>query len=318
MPKTICLLAYNGMELLDFAGPQSAFYEASQLNDASYALQVIGFDEKPITCEAGLKIVPSIAMQDISNCHTLIIPGGKGSRSSLISQNQLSALSELMFKSLRVVSICTGAFLTARAGLPKETVVATHWAFVGDLKKKFPSLKVDEERLFVCDGKYWSSAGVTSGIDLTLRLIELDEGRELAHHVAKHLVVYIKRSGNQKQFSDILDIQTPKTQRIQLISNWIKQHLSEDISVSRLAELIHVTERQCHRVFLQETNLTPAQYVEKYRMQVASELLNEDETQLSAIASVVGYKSYGGFARAFERNFSVTPSHYRKAFLSGD
>jgi transcriptional regulator GlxA family with amidase domain len=315
MPKIICLLAYNGMELLDFAGPQSAFYEASQSKNDSYEVLTIGLDAEPITCAAGLTIVPSIAIWDVGDCHTLIIPGGKGSRSPSFTERQLCAISALMHKSLRVVSICTGAFLSARAGLPHGTVVATHWAHGDELKQQFPSLAVDDESLFVSDGKYWSSAGITSGIDLTLRLIELDEGRELAHHVAKHLVVYIKRSGNQKQFSDILDLQTPKTQRLQLISDWIKQHMSEDITVRRLAELIHVTERQCHRIFLRETNLTPAQYVEKYRMQVASMLLTDKETPLNAIASVVGYKSYEGFARAFERNFSVTPGNYRKAFL---
>jgi transcriptional regulator GlxA family with amidase domain len=314
MPKIICLLAYEGMELLDFAGPQSAFYEACQALNESYELHVVGFSNGIVRCEAGLQITPSKLVNDIHECHTLIIPGGKGARCSYINCTQLTSLSSLMTKSERVVSICTGAYLTARAGLPNNTHIATHWAFVDDLKKQYPSLNVDREKIFVEDGKYWSSAGVTSGIDLTLRLIEIDHGLALAHHVAKHLVVYSKRSGSQKQFSNVLAIQKPRTDRIELVINWIKEHVDEVITVKRLCELIHLSERQCHRLFLKETKMTPAQYVEKYRMQMASELLATTDKEIKAIALVVGFATYTGFVRAFERNFSVTPTAYRKAF----
>ncbi|WP_448549544.1 GlxA family transcriptional regulator [Thalassotalea fusca] len=315
MPKTICLLAYEGMELLDFSGPQSAFYEAIQVQSESYELQVVGFSKNVIKCEAGLQIIPSKLIDEIDECHTFVIPGGKGARSSHIKPNQLASLSSLMTKSERVVSICTGVYLTAKAGLPTNTNVATHWAFVDDLKKQYPSLNVDREKLFVQDGKYWSSAGVTSGIDLTLRLIEVDHGTALAHHTAKHLVVYSKRSGGQKQFSNVLDIQKPRSDRIELIMNWIKEHIDEVITVKRLSELVHLSERQCHRLFLKETEMTPAQYVEKYRMQIASELLATTGREIKSIALVVGFETYNGFSRAFERSFSVTPTAYRKAFL---
>ena len=315
MPKVVCLLAYDGMELLDFAGPQSAFYEALQVQSESYELQIVGFSKKAIKCEAGLQIIPSKLIVEIGECHTFIIPGGKGARSSHIKPNQLASLSFLMSKSERVASICTGVYLTARAGLPANTNVATHWAFVDDLKKQYPLLNIDREKLFVQDGKYWSSAGITSGIDLTLRLIEIDHGNTLAHHVAKHLVVYSKRSGNQKQFSNVLDIQKPRSDRMEFIINWIKEHIDQVITVKRLSELIHLSERQCHRLFLKETEMTPAQYVESYRMQMASEFLATTSREIKSIALVVGFETYNGFARAFERSFSVTPTAYRKAFL---
>lgn len=315
MSKVVCLLAYDGMELLDFAGPQSAFYEALQVQSESYELQVVGFNKKAIKCEAGLQIIPSKLIVEIDQCHTFIIPGGKGARSSHINPNQLASLSLLMSKSERVVSICTGVYLTARAELPPNTNVATHWAFIDDLKKQYPLLNVDREKLFVQDGKYWSSAGITSGIDLTLHLIEIDHGTTLAHHVAKHLVVYSKRSGNQKQFSNVLYIQKPRSDRMEFIMNWVKEHIDEVITVKRLSKLIHLSERQCHRLFLKETEMTPAQYVEKYRMQMASELLATTDREIKSIALVVGFETYNGFARAFERSFSVTPTAYRKAFL---
>jgi len=315
MAKVICLLAYEGMELLDFSGPQSAFYEALQAQSESYELQVVGFSKDVVRCEAGLQVIPSKLIDEIDECHTFIIPGGKGARVLSLKHLQLASLRLLMSKSERVVSICTGVYLTARVGLPANTKVATHWAFIDDLKKQYPQLSVDLDKLFVQDGKYWSSAGITSGIDLTLRLIEIDYGTALAYHVAKHLVVYSKRSGSQKQFSNVLDIQTPRSDRMELIMNWIKEHIDEVITVKNLSELAHLSERQCHRLFLKETNMTPAQYVEKYRMQTASELLATTEREVKTIALAVGFQTYNGFARAFERSFSVTPTAYRKAFL---
>lgn len=315
MRKLICLLAYEGMELLDFAGPQSAFYEALQGMDDSYELKIVGFDRSIVQCEAGLQFIPSTSMDDICACHTLIIPGGKGARSLSITPSQLESLNRLMLNSERVATICTGAYLIARTGLPDNTTIATHWAFTSDLQSQYPALNVEREKLFVQHGKYWSSAGVTSGIDLTLRLIEIDYGVGLAHHVAKHLVVSSKRSGNQKQFSNVLDIQKPKSDRLAKIISWIGEHIDEIITVKQLSDLVYLSERQCHRLFLKEANMTPAQFVEKYRMQLASDLLATTDKEIKTIALVVGFRTYHGFARAFERCFSVTPTAYRKAFL---
>ncbi|BBN82335.1 transcriptional regulator [Pseudoalteromonas sp. A25] len=316
MYKRICFLAYEGMELLDLSGPQSAFYEASQAVSDSYSLKVIGFNNGPVRCEAGLQIMPELAISEVEECHTLVIPGGKGSRSESFTAQQLQALASLMSRCERVVSICTGVYFTARAGLKEGTNVTTHWAFIEDLKMQFPHLNVDCEKLYVQDGRYWSSAGVTSGIDLTLRLIELDLGKAASHQVAKHLVVYLKRSGNQKQFSDLLNMQKPRTPRMEMVNEWIKEHVHEEISVQDLAQVVHLSERQCHRLFLSETDNTPAQYIEKYRMQLASELLATSDKSIKSIAFSLGYHTSHGFNRAFQRNFSVSPSAYRSAFLT--
>ena len=314
MTKTICILAYEGVELLDLSGPQSAFFEANQCQPDSYEMKVVGFSTKPVTCEAGLQIIPELSIEDIGNCHSLIIPGGAGSRSDSITESDLEKLRKLMAHSERVVSICTGAYLLARTGLPSGTKVATHWAFAEKLKSAFPALTVESAKLYIRDGKYWSSAGVTSGIDLTLSLIEADCGKAVAHYVAKHLVVYMKRSGNQKQYSDLLDIQSPRQDRLGNVIDWIRDNIGRDITVSLLAEQLCLRERQCHRFFIDETGLNPAAYVEKFRMQVASDLLVSSEREMKAIAGLVGFSSYDGFRRAFIRNFSVSPSAYRNAF----
>jgi len=316
MVKRICFLAYEGVELLDLSGPQSAFHEAEQVRSGTYQIQVVGFDKQIVTCEAGLQIIPSASLNEIDECHTLIIPGGKGSRSTTISACQLEELSYLMSKCERIVSICTGAYLMARAGLPCNTEITTHWNFIEDLQNKYPDLNVNLENIYVNDGRFWSSAGVTSGIDLTLKLIELDLGKDVAHQVAKYLVIYLKRSGNQKQYSDLLDMQAPKTKRMETVSHWIREHIGEQMNVANIANIVHLSERQCHRMFLSETNNTPAQYIEKCRMQLASELLITSDTNIKAIALKVGYNTTNGFNRAFERNFSVTPTAYRKDFLT--
>ncbi|MCC2616380.1 DJ-1/PfpI family protein [Aestuariibacter halophilus] len=316
MKKNISILVYQGVELLDLAGPQSAFNEASHFVAGAYDIDTIGFDTAPVTCEAGLQLKPNKALYNIVDCHTLIIPGGNGARSETITPQQLADLAALMSRCERVVTICTGAFLAARAGLPPGTRVATHWAFLDSFHQQFPELQIERDKLYIRDGNYWSSAGVTSGIDLSLSLIEQDCGKAAAFHVAKYLVVYLRRAGGQKQFSDPLQLQTPKTERMAFISDWITAHVSEVISVSRLAEKLHLSERQCHRWFMQHSGHTPAQYVEKCRMQVACELLASSEQALKAIGACVGYSTYDGFKRAFERHFTVSPCAYRNAFSS--
>ncbi|NVK55116.1 MAG: helix-turn-helix domain-containing protein [Alteromonadaceae bacterium] len=315
MTKIVCILAYEGVELLDLSGPQSAFHEANQTNPGSYKLIVAGFENAPVTCEAGMQIIPEKTINQIERCHSLIIPGGAGSRSPSITDTHLAALKSLAARCERVVSICTGAYLLARTGLPSGTTLATHWAFAKHLKAAFPDIEVDSSKLYRRDGRYWSSAGVTSGIDLTLSLIEQDYGKSIAHYVAKHLVVYMRRCGNQKQYSDVLDIQSPANNKIDSVVNWLHHNMSQDITVIRLADLLCMSERQCHRFFKDNTGLTPATYVERFRMQVASDLLASSTKEIKVIASQVGFQSYDGFRRAFERNFSISPSAYRQAFL---
>jgi transcriptional regulator GlxA family with amidase domain len=314
MTKRICLLAYPDMELLDLSGPQSAFHEANSLVQDSYELTVVGFNQLPITCEAGTVILPSQTIYQISQCDTLIIPGGKGSRSVLITSEEIEALEMLAMNSRRVVSICTGAFLLAQIGVPIGAKVTTHWAFLDGLKASYPHLLVEKEKLYVRDGKYWSSAGVTAGIDLALKLIELDLDIHTAQHVAKHLVVYLQRSGNQKQFSKLLDTQGPKKDKLKHLENWLKQNAEKVITVDQLAKLLCVSERQCYRFFQTNFHSTPTQFVERTKMSIASALLESTNKDLSIIASAVGYETTEGFRRAFARNYSVSPAQYRQSF----
>ncbi|WP_033413804.1 GlxA family transcriptional regulator [Kangiella aquimarina] len=314
--KTIAFLVYNDMELLDMAGSQTAFYEASQYAKESYSVEVVGFDEQLVVSEAGTQIQPNTTIDALQDCHTLVIPGGKGARHNLLTADSVAKLRQLMARCQRVVSICTGAFLLAETGLPKGTQVATHWAFVEELAKRFPELQVDKKSLYVEDGKYWSSAGVTACIDLTLRLIELDLGIKAAMHVAQHMVVYLKRTGSQQQYSDFLSLQTPSDERLISIVNWLKHNLDKQITVEMIADKAHMSERQLHRSFVKEVGKPPAHYLEELRMDLARTLLVSSDENLKKIALSVGYRSYDGFKRAFERNFSISPLRYRQAFTA--
>lgn len=314
--KTIAFLVYNDMELLDMAGSQTAFYEASQYAKDSYSVEVVGFDEQLVVSESGTQIQPNTTIEGVQDCHTLVIPGGKGARHHPFTADSIAKLRQLMARCQRVVSICTGAFLLAETGLPKGTQVATHWAFVDEIAKRFPELEVDKKSLYVEDGKYWSSAGVTACIDLTLRLIELDLGIKAAMHVAQHMVVYLKRTGSQQQYSDFLNLQTPSDERLISIVNWLKHNLDKPISVEMIADKAKMSERQLYRSFLKEVGKSPAHYLEELRMDLARTLLISSDENLKKIALSVGYQSYDGFKRAFERNFSISPLRYRQAFTA--
>ncbi|GAA0206817.1 helix-turn-helix domain-containing protein [Kangiella japonica] len=316
--KKIAFLVYEGMELLDMAGSQTAFYEGNQFVNGSYRLIVVGINNEIVVSESGTQIKPCCSLDSLGECHTLVIPGGKGARLNSLSQKELQRLRELIEKSERVVSICTGAFLLAKAGLPEKTKIATHWAFAKDLKSEFPELLVDESSLFIQDDKYWSSAGVTSCIDLTLKLIELDLGKLAAMHVAKYMVVYLRRAGSQQQYSDLLSLQSPKDKRLLTVLEWLKDNLEKRITVDMIADRANMSERQLYRVFINEVGFPPAHYLEELRMEVASTLLVSSEQNIKAIALSVGYRSHDGFKRAFQRRYSISPLKYRQVFSSSE
>lgn len=314
--KKIALLAFEGIELLDLSGPQSAFHEANSIASDAYELIVVGFNRDMVTSEAGTQIIPNMALSDLTDCHTLIIPGGKGARLRDFGEHAMGELAKVVANAERVVTVCTGTFLLAKVGIPDGTKVATHWHSLDTFQSLYPELKVDRDKLYINDGKYWTSAGVTSGIDLSLRLIELDLGSEVASQVARLLVVYLKRSGSQQQFSEFLNLQSPKSNKVASLIAWLQEHLSKAISVPDMAQQVNMSERQLHRLFVQETGTTPAAYLETIRMDTARTLLSTSASDIKRIAYSVGFQSYDGFKRAFERAYGTTPSQFRSRFHS--
>ena len=212
----------------------------------------------------------------------------------------------------RICSICTGAFILAEASILDNRKIATHWKLCHKLANDYPSLDVDSESIFIKDGHVYTSAGVSSGIDLALALIEEDFGRTLALEVARELVVYLKRPGNQAQFSVTLKHQDSDHKPIQNIKDWLLEHLKERITVEDLAEQALMSPRNFARVFTRETGITPAKYVEKLRLEAACRLLTETQHTLETISLECGLMNIDNMRRLFIKHLKVTPSDYRR------
>lgn len=318
--RQIGILVYDQVQGIDVVGPADAF-SAAMVRDKSgrpvpaYKVSLIGLDPKPVKSESGVTFVPEFTVKNAQRLDTLILPGGRGVRLDPQAQNAVAEWVKQVAKSTaRIASVCTGIFGLAATGLLDGRRVTTHWRFANDLAAQFPKLNVDANALYIKDGRFYSSAGVTAGIDLSLALIEEDHGPGLAIEVARELVVYLKREGGQEQYSEPLKFQAQAQDRLAVVAAWIVNHLNEDLSVERLAEKANVCPRHFSRLFRESVGSTPADFVEKLRLDEARRLLGERGSRIEVVADVVGFASADSFRRAFERRFGLTPSAYRGRF----
>ena len=245
---------------------------------------------------------------------TLVVAGGRGARAAGRDERLIAWLRLAARRSRRVTSVCTGAFLLARAGLLDGRRATTHWAACGALARTFPSIEVDPDPIFVRDGNVYTSAGVTAGIDLALALVEEDLGRRASLDVARQLVLFVRRSGGQAQFSAGLAGQAAERPSLRELQDWIGDHLDEDLSVAALAARAYMSPRNFARVFAREVGTTPAAYVESLRLERARMLLETTDLQLEEIAARCGFGTVETLRRAFGRRLHVSPSGYRDRF----
>ncbi|MEM6819421.1 MAG: helix-turn-helix domain-containing protein [Pseudomonadota bacterium] len=315
--KRIGFLAFEDVQALDLFGPIDAFHEANDLDvgkTAPYEIVVITFDGKSVAMSNGTRIEPQASITDCPPLHTLIIPGGQGSRAPDFPEENIHWIRQQARYLRRYGSICTGLYILARTGLADGYRVATHWHHAQDVQEKYPKLSVDPEALFIRAGKLFTAAGVSSGIDLALALIEDDLGPKVASDVARHLVVYLKRPGDQRQFSSVLQRQTTTRQEFAELIAWIADNLSSDLSSFLLAERVGLSERQFRRRFAQLCDETPTQHIERMRIEAATQALLASQTPIERIAREVGYSNADTFRRAFERLLGIAPSVYRERF----
>jgi len=214
--------------------------------------------------------------------------------------------------SRRTASICTGAFVLAEAGLLDGRRATTHWAFARNMQARFPAIKVQEDKIFIIDGPVWTSAGMTSCIDLCLAMVESDLGVDIARDVARKMVVYHRRTGGQSQFSALLDLQ-PKSDRIQDALAYAKKNLKKDLSVEVLAEVARLSPRQFSRAFRAETGQSPAKAVENLRVEAARMLMEEAQHPVEVIAREAGFSDPERMRRAFLRAFGQPPQAIKRA-----
>lgn len=312
----VVLLGYPGVQTLDLAGPLDAFAAANDARRGAYATRTATLDGAPYTSEGGLRVLPDCALADAGEIDTLIVPGGEGLRRPGVAGSIAAAVLARAPACRRIVSICTGIYGVAPAGLLDGRRATTHWRFAADVAARFPSIRLEPDALFIKDGPLYSSAGITAAIDLALALIDEDFGSHLALRVARDLVVYLKRAGGQQQYSEPLRFQARAGDRFQELAAWAATHLDEDLSVERLAARACLSPRQFARRFVETFGLTPAQQVEALRLDAARDYLTGTRAAVDSVARAVGFRSDDAFRRAFGRRFGVSPSDYRRRFSS--
>lgn len=310
----VALLAYAGVQTMDVAGPLDAFDAANAARPDSYATVTTSLDGAPFVSEGGLRIAPDCALADAGPVDTLIVPGGEGLRRPGVAADVAAALRRRAPHCRRIVSICTGIYGVAPSGLLDGRRATTHWRFADDVAARFPAIRLDADAIFIKDGPLYSSAGITAAIDLALALVEEDYGSRLALAAARDLVVYLKRSGGQRQYSEPLRFQAKAGDRFADLAEWIASHLEEDLSVETLAARVRLSPRQFSRRFTQTFGLTPGEQVEALRLDAARDYLSGTGAAVETIAGAVGFRSDDAFRRAFSRRFGVSPSDYRRRF----
>lgn len=318
--KLILFVAFSQMGLLDMTGAQTVFWAASRY------MQERGlppYDRHTVSIEGGLVMsaegvaLDTRVLSDFEGVEvdTIIVPGSPHILDVIESSSELAKwLSDKYAKVHRVASVCSGAFLLAQAGLLEGKRAATHWAMLDLLQERYPTIKVDGDAIFVNEGSLWTSAGVTAGIDLALALVQQDCGHDIAMKVARELVVYMKRSGGQSQFSELLQAQSSDTS-FDKLHEWIVSNLqNKHMTIEILSAKAYMSSRNFARVYKQKTGKTPAKAIEIFRLEAARRLLEDSPHSISEIASRCGFSDEEHMRITFHRHLTVSPSDYRKRF----
>lgn len=319
MPHRVVIVVFDGFQLLDLAGPADVFSAAGLLDPAAaYRVETTALRAGAVRSLSGVTVCAGTPLADVRGpIGTLLVagglpdPAGMGDTAALIPE-----IRRLAGEAGRVGSVCSGTLLLAQAGLLEGRRATTHWAAGDMLARDHPDVRVDADRIYVRDGDVWTSAGVTSGIDLALALVAHDHGHDLARDVSRWLVVYLQRPGGQSQFSTPLSTRTPKREPLRDLQGWIEANLGADLSVQALAGRVNTSVRHFSRVFTAEVGMTPARYVEHARTAAARRLLENTDEPLDRIAARVGLGTPETLHRVFRRHLTIAPGEYRRRFRS--
>jgi transcriptional regulator GlxA family with amidase domain len=312
--RTLLVVLFDGVQSLDVTGPIEVFEGAGRScgDRSAYRIRTASLDGSPVRTSSGLTLVPDSSLADAPAPHTLLVPGGEGTRRP--DPRLIDWLRDHAPRAGRLVSVCTGALLLAEAALLDGHRATTHWRVCGHLAATYPDVEVEPDPIFVRDGRISTSAGVTAGIDLALALVEEDLGRDVALDVARHLVVFLRRPGNQSQFSAQLAAQTASREPLREVQHWVTRHPEADLSVESLAERAGLSPRHFARAFQAETGTTPGRYVERVRLEHARRLLEDTADGVTKISRACGYGTSEAMRRAFMKTLGVAPAEYRRRF----
>jgi transcriptional regulator GlxA family with amidase domain len=318
--RRVAFLCYDGMLSLDLSGPLEVFDFARRLlavrwpeAPPAYALELVAWTPELVQTTSGLSLhVPRAARELRGAIDTLVIPGGLGTTEFAQRPGLVDWLRGAAAVSRRVASVCTGSVLLAQAGLVDGRRITTHWASCEQLAQLRPSVIVDPEPIFTRSDKYYTSAGVTAGIDLALALVEEDWGSELALAVAHWLVMFLKRPGSQAQRSMQLSAQTEQTHGLSELRAWIIENLASELDIDSVARRAGMSRRNLCRAFQRHTGMTPSKFVEAARVEAAQRWLAQSDRSLADVAVRCGFGSAETLRRTFRRCLGVTPSDYRQ------
>jgi len=323
LERRIAITVYPGVSLLDLGGPLEAFRVASEFAGTrgrrlNYKCSVVSSRGGEVPTADGVPLVTeSIRSLDRIAIDTLIVPGAFLVEDVTRDVELIKWVAKRAPKCRRVCSVCVGSFMLAAAGLLNGRRAATHWMHTQLLARQYPDVKVEPDAIFVHDGRVWSSAGVTTGIDLALALIEEDCGRETAIGVARVLVVYLKRAGGQSQYSALLAAQAEsESNNFAELERWITENLTADLSIESLADRAHMSPRNFARMYAKKRGRTPAKAVDAIRIDAARRRLEETDARIETIADACGYSGEEQMRSAFVRALKIPPREYRKRFAT--
>lgn len=304
----IGVLVYPDFQLLDASGPISVFETAARLLSTRIPITVMSEGSDSIRSSAGIELRTQGFDDRIT---TLFVTGGVGVIAASKCERTIKFIQAVAGRGCRVVSVCSGTYLLAEAGLLNGRRATTHWRRSRHFSEQYPDVKLEPDRVFIQDGQIWTSAGVSAGIDIALAIIADDYGEDLAREIAQELVIYYRRSGGQSQFSELLKLNSP-TGRFRPLLRWIRQNLNMDLTVEVLAAQANMSQRHFTRAFLSETGETPAKVVERLRLEVASERIRGSREPIELVAYATGFGDPERMRRAFMRVFGRPPQSLRE------
>jgi transcriptional regulator GlxA family with amidase domain len=311
MTREIAVLVFPSFQLLDAAGPITAFEAAGHgTAPLAYRLRVIARAAGPVTSSSVVQLIAEAFGDDPPD--TLIVAGGWGTREASACADTLAYVRATAGRARRIASVCSGAFILAAAGLLDGRRATTHWGRAAEFARTYPQIRVEPDRIFIRDGTVWTSAGITAGIDLALALVAEDLGEEAAKRTAQQLVVYHRRPGGQSQFSALLETDRPGSRFSPLLA-WARERLDERLPVERLADRAAMSPRHFARAFAAETGMTPAKAIERLRLETSRERVESGSEPIELVAACTGFGDPERMRRAFIRAFGQPPQALRRA-----
>lgn len=322
-PIKVAVIAYDGANAVDIFGPLQVFASANEIykntypeSSDIYEIKLFSLSLQQIKLHTGTSVLTDGVVENLVNyqADTILISGGEAALSLAHKPEIITQLLPVMEQARRVSSVCSGAFILAATGLMENRQATTHWARYDEFSERFPKVILNIDELFTKDDKYYCSAGVTSGIDLSLYLIQEDYGHRIALDTSREMVAFYHRPGGQNQFSGIKKNPSASSESIVLAQNWIDKNLDKVLLISQLAELVSMSVRNFSRKFTSEIGIPPSRYIATARFNKARLLLEESNISIQRIGYLCGYENSESFRRLFKRELTISPSEYRKRF----